>query len=276
MNAAKRNVVKGISWPARIISGLIASFFLLITLLFMKQVTMWGKPSIKNAEQLVKKGNYAKALTVLETLNTKHKNSPQLLVEKGKVWFVIAWAQQNRLRWKDYGKDSKEWFQSKELDSAEYYFKRALAVDPACGEAHYQLGMLYMDKGWFSLAETHFLSVLKENKNHSKARSNLGVVYTYLKRFDMALQELLLGYAADPHDPVVVKNLTFLYRFYREKPDSALIWANRYLNLRAYDDSDFAAIRKEFNELRQRYPEYTLPEPIRWKKPSVFKSRFGK
>ena len=123
-----------------------------------------------------------------------------------------------------------------------------------------------MEKGWFSVAETEFLSVLQIDSKHVNARINLGALYTEMKRFDLAEQELRNALNMEPDNPSIAKNFAYLYRFYIKKPDSAIIWANRYLNMEPQNDMDVNYVRNELVEMLQRYPEYTPKEPMTWKK----------
>jgi tetratricopeptide (TPR) repeat protein len=260
---------KGLSLPVLIISGITAAFFLLITVIIILRLSTHWSPSVKNAEHLLRKKKYTEALAIVEKAgNGQEKNVP-LLVEKGKIWLFLALEKENRSRWKNYGNDDMNWLKSTEADKAEHFLKKAIKRDPHCKDAHFFLGRLYMEKGWFSTAETEFLSVLHADKEHVGARKNLGVLYTEINRYDLAEKELKTAFQLDPESPSIAKNLSWLYRFYLNKPDSAIVWANRYLNLDPQNDVDIGFVRKELNEMLQRYPEYYPDEPMEWKKKRI-------
>lgn len=267
---------RGLSFPVILISGITAAFFLLLGLLVVHRITRVWSPSLKNAERLLQKKKYAEALAVIEKAENGKEDKPALLVEKGRIWFSLALEREKRSRWRDYGTDESNWLKSVEAEKALRCFKKALKLDPENTEAHYLLGQLYMEKGWYSRAETEFLEVLRKKKKHVNALLNLGVTYTQMRRLDLAERELRNAYVMAPDDPAVAKNFAYLYRFYLDKPDSAIAWANRYLNLDPQNDLDINFIRNELEDMLQRYPEYTPSEPMEWKKPRKFKSRFGK
>ncbi len=276
MKARKSMNSRGLSFPVILISGITAAFFLLLGLLVVHRITRVWSPSLKNAERLLQKKKYAEALAVIEKAENGKEDKPALLVEKGRIWFSLALEREKRSRWRDYGTDESNWLKSVEAEKALRCFKKALKLDPENTEAHYLLGQLYMEKGWYSRAETEFLEVLRKKKKHVNALLNLGVTYTQMRRLDLAERELRNAYVMAPDDPAVAKNFAYLYRFYLDKPDSAIAWANRYLNLDPQNDLDINFIRNELEDMLQRYPEYTPSEPMEWKKPRKFKSRFGK
>lgn len=276
MRKAETANSRGLSFPVILISGVTAAFFLLVGLLLIRRIHVEWSPTVKTAQRLLQKKKYSEALAVIEKAEKGNEDSPILLVEKGKIWFSLALEREKRSRWRDYGTDERDWLKSAEAERAEQCLKNAIKQDPDNTDAHYYLGQLYIEKGWFSLAETEFLSVLRKNRKHANALINLGVVYTQMRRLDLAEKELRNAYAIVPDDPAVAKNLAYLYRFYLDRTDSAIAWANRYLNLDPQNDMDINLVRKELEDMLQRYPEYTPPEPMEWKKPQKFKSRFGK
>ncbi len=264
---------KRLSLAVILISIVIAVFFLFVAVFFISRMNTELSPSVKNAEKLLEKRKYKGALALIEQAGHENDDNVEVLVAKGKIWFALAWQRENRTRWKDYGKDERDWLNSTEAGESEYFFKKAISMDPVNKDAHFFLGCLYMEKGWFSSAENEFLSVLRIDKNHTKTRINLGVLYTQMKRFDLAEKELRTAHKMEPEDPSIAKNFAYLYRFYLNKSDSAIAWANRYLNLDPQNDIDINYVRKELVEMLQRYPEFTPSEPMKWKKPKRFKSR---
>ncbi len=267
---------RGLSFPVILISGITAAFFILIGFLLIRRINTEWSPTVKTAQELLKKKKYAEALAVIEKAEEGQENNTSLIIEKGKVWFSLALEREKRSRWSSYGTDENDWLKSAEAEKAEVLFKRAARQSPNNKDAHYFLGLLYMEKGWFSLAETEFLAVLRGDKKNVKALLNLGVVYAEMKRFDLAEQELRRALHINQVEPAIAKNFAYLYRFYLDKPDSAIVWANRYLNMDPQNDMDINFVRKELEEMLLRYPEFVPNEPMTWKKPPLFKSRFGR
>jgi tetratricopeptide (TPR) repeat protein len=130
-----------------------------------------------------------------------------------------------------------------------------------------------MEKGWYERAEMEFLETLRIRPSEIRARQNLGVLYWKMGRNQQAKAELLDAYQADTSNTSVIKNLAVMYRFYLKQPDSAMLWANRYLNLEPKGDFDAYSIREEFDKMQKRYPELTPDEPLKWKKEPKFKAR---
>jgi len=260
---------KGLSLPILLISGITAAFFLLAAFLVIRHMNTEWTPNLKTARKLFERKKYTEALAVVEKAESQGKQSADLALEKGKIWYALALERENRTRWKEYGKDVKDWLNSPEASNAESCFREAVDRNPGNRDAHYYLGLLYMDKGWFSTAEAEFLSILRVDDTHVNTLINLGVIYTEMKRPDLAEQELRKALQLDAQNPGVAKNLAGLYRFYLHMPDSAMAWSNRYLNLNPQNDMDVQYVRADLVEMLQRYPECTPAEPMTWKKTRI-------
>ncbi len=260
---------RGLSFPVIVISGVTAAFFLMLTFIVLRYLFTQWSPSLEQVEALLSKGKYAEALGQLERVEENYKKSAPLLTLKGSAWLSLAIKKEQRSRWKEYGKDDREWLKSIEADKAEKYLKQAIDLDQQNSQAHLLLGILYMEKGWFSTAETEFLAVLHNNKDHVEARRHLGIIYTETGRYDLSEKELTYALMLDPENTSVMKNLCWLYRYYLDKPDSAIVWANRYLNMNPQNDLDINFVRKELLNMLNRYPEFSPQEPMTWKKSTV-------
>lgn len=263
---------RGISLPVVLVSGITAAFFVLVCLLVIHWLRAAWSPSVANAERLLRKRKYSEALAVIERAGPDQQDNAALVVEKGKIYLLLAWERQNREHWANYGKDDSDWFKSTEASTAERLLKRAIELQPANIDAHYLLGSLYLKKGWFSSAETEFLAILQSKRKHVEARLALGVLYSRNGRYDLAEKELKHAYALAPDNMDVAKNLAFLYRFHLDQPDSAIAWSNRYLNLEPLRDRDINIVRSELVDMLKRYPELLPEEPMTWKKPPMFQS----
>lgn len=261
----------GLTFSVILICGITISFFILIIVFFIQHFQTQWSPTMKNVEKLVNKRKYDEALTLINRAG--NPKNVLFIIEKGKIELLRALEHEKATHWSQYGKNEKDWFNSEKVRNAEQLFLKAIKLKPDNRDAHLYLGTIYMKKGWFSLAETEFLSILRKNKRDCKARINLGILYTKMDRYLMAEKELLEVFEIAPNEPTIAKSLAVLYRFYLNRPDSAMIWANRYLNLEPQNDLDISFIRKELNEMIQRYPEYSLYEPMRWKKKPRFKKR---
>jgi tetratricopeptide (TPR) repeat protein len=262
----------GLSLPVIVLSGVSAAAVLLLTVVVIRQLVMGWSPSRDNVNRLLKVGKYEEALAVVRE-GRGTKPSAEQLVQEGRVWLALAWKRMNEERWGSYGTNEDDWFDLAEADSAEAAFDRALELDPHTLEARYYRGMLYFEKGWFSAAESDFTGVLKRDANHVRARVNLGALYARRDRPRLACKELLRAYRIDPDNPLVLKNLAFLYRFHLEQPDSAMLWSNRYLNTEPRHDWDINVIKDEMQRMLERYPEHRPDEPMQWREPRRFTPR---
>ncbi len=261
---------QGLSGRAILAIGLIFAVFAAITIPVLKMVVFPRPGGLAEAEELLKKREYGEAFQMVEKAIEEEGRRHDLLVQKGKILIALAWEKQNREGWRNYGNNFDDWLNTREADKAESVLRSVIADDPDNIDAHYFLGMLYIEKGWLSKAETEFLDVLRFDRDHISARVNLAVVYTMMDRPSFAEDELRRAYRLAPDTVRIVKNLAFLYRFYLDKPESAMVWSNRYLNMAKKGDRDVNIVRSELKELLQRYPDFTLDEPQAWRKRGRF------
>jgi tetratricopeptide (TPR) repeat protein len=244
--------------------------FAAVTIPILQFVVFPRPGGVADAEELLKKREYREAYHLVE--NAIEEDGPRhgLLVQKAKILIALAWERQNREGWRNYGTNLDDWLDTDEADKAEDVLRSVLADDPDNIDAHYFLGMLYMEKGWAAKAESEFLDVLRHDREHISARVNLAAVYTMMDRPTFAEDELRRAYRLAPDTVRVVKNLAFLYRFYLDKPESAMVWSNRYLNMAPKGDRDVNIVRAELKEMLQRYPDFALREPQTWRKQRRF------
>ena len=78
-------------------------------------------------------------------------------------------------------------------------WQQAIALDPNCTEAHYNLGIAYADEGQFDLAITELREVIRLDPLDIDARRELAEIYLEAARSDAAIDELrqLLNIAPD-------------------------------------------------------------------------------
>lgn len=255
---------KGLAFPLILVLGSIISSAVLTVIILIHLIHANHSPTIKNAERLVKQGHYVEALSSVSQIDS---GCNRLSILKAKIFIFIALQNQNQNRWKNYGTDETDWFKSEEIDSAMRLLKNVIGSGDLefYSDAHFYLGMIYNEKGWFYQAEDEFLKVLKKKPFHIDARLTLSSVYVKEKRYVDAEKELRLGYKSDPDNPDIAKNMAFLYRYYIDMPESAIVWFNRYLNCAHPRDININDARIQIEDLLQRYPEYSPSESQAWR-----------
>ena len=260
------------SFAVLAIIGLIVSFFVLLSLFAYNNLLGKWSLSTKEADKLLKRRQYEKALVLLD--NSEHKaDSVAVFTEKGKVWMTLAWEHQNRTEWSTYGVNESDWLAVAEADSALYYLKKAAEASSTDIASRYHLAALYSDRGWYDDAHQTLLDILQIDSRHSPTRNMLGVLYVKMKRYPQGLREFSTAWELDNHNVSVAKNMASVYRIHFSMPDSAMVWMNRYLNLKPEKDPDASSIRKEMVEMLQRYPDFVLPEPSLWVDERAFSPR---
>lgn len=256
---------KGLSFPVIIIIGSIISTVLIVALFIVHFINLNFKPSIKNVERLMQKGRFEEALFCVREIGSE---SSEISLLKAEILLFKTLQHRKDEGWRKYGTDEADWFKSEEIDSAIIELKNIAETDKGKNleQAHYYLGQIYSEKGWYSEAENLFLSTLQMNKDHRDAKLALSSLYTKLSRFSEAENLLRSSFYEKPKDPDVAKNMAYLYRYYIDMPESAIVWFNRYLNNSRPRDLDINHCKTELEDLIQRYPEYSPKEPQNWRK----------
>ncbi len=76
------------------------------------------------------------------------------------------------------------------LDAALKEFQQAVEKNPNYTEAHYNLGIVYSEKGMVEDAITEYKKTLEIEPNFVKAYNNLGIIYYETGRLDEAVETL--------------------------------------------------------------------------------------
>jgi tetratricopeptide (TPR) repeat protein len=77
--------------------------------------------------------------------------------------------------------------------------------------AHYNLGLIYAERGDFNLAQINFLNAVDLNPDFAEAHANLGTLYDGLRRYPEALNQYEIAIYLDPENPVYHFNLGLVY-----------------------------------------------------------------
>ncbi|MFW5785143.1 MAG: tetratricopeptide repeat protein [Chitinispirillaceae bacterium] len=258
----KRN---GLSFPVILISGVICAFLLLGASVAIKFIYNHYSPSLNSTERLLKKGKYQEALSVLNKVEFRNGNRIRERVLRGQIIFGILEQQLRREQWGSYGVNPDNWISHPMADEAERCFLEVLALEPENVKAMILLGNLYKKQGRFGESEEQFNTAVACDRQNSEAVLALGILYAETDRFDNAERMFKKAWALDPRDPQIAKNIAFFYRFYKNDPESSMIWFNRYLNLDPERDPDANLARTELQNLIERYPDHTLKEPQKWR-----------
>src|SRR5690606_31778591 len=77
-------------------------------------------------------------------------------------------------------------------------YRKALALDPACPSAHFNMAVTYVQAGAFAEAETHYRQALP-GKPTAETWNGLGYVLARQGRTDEAVDAFAKAIEADPH-----------------------------------------------------------------------------
>jgi len=99
-----------------------------------------------------------------------------------------------------------------ELDQAIVEFRRALALDPDNGAAHWHLGAALASRGGHAEATTHLERAVQLQPRNSQAHSDLGLVLAMQGKFDEAEGHLAQALALDPQAEDARRNLEIVRR----------------------------------------------------------------
>ncbi len=241
------------------------------TFFVIRRIDQGYEPGLDKIKSKIERQEYESALKMLQQVDDTAKQiRMQKMFLRGKVMLYKAIEKQNRDDWKRYGTNESNWLDCREGKRAEYLLKKVLEMDPAYGPACYYLGMLYMQRGWYSEAITWFRKAIERKSHVLYSYINMGVIYSRQEKVQQAKKMLLNAWKLDTTSTDVAKNVYFLYSHYIPKPESAIVWGNRYLNLDPEHDLQEYMIKREMADLLARYPEMKSKLSIGWKKKSRF------
>ncbi len=254
---------RGLSPLIIVLSGFLLATSLCALFLGLRHVRLRFSPTFTNAERFLLRGKFDEAFAFAEDIGGETSEKALL---RGRIFLARSLRKQCLDGWRRYGTDSLDWLQEPDIDSALLCFRNSLELDPESATANYYLGVVFKEKGWFREAEDAFRETLRLSPEHIEAGIALGSLFSMMDRQAEAVECLYDAFRLAPRNPQVAKNMALLYRFHLEKPDSAIIWFNRYLEFAQPNDRDITGARHELRELVQRYPEFSPPPPGSWKK----------
>ncbi|MCI0435120.1 MAG: tetratricopeptide repeat protein [Gemmatimonadetes bacterium] len=87
------------------------------------------------------------------------------------------------------------------LDSAAYHYRQAVAAEPDYAAAHYNLGIVLEARGEQDAAERHYREALRTRPDHAATHNNLGNVLLAQGKLDEAAQHFERALALAPDQP---------------------------------------------------------------------------
>jgi len=171
------------------------------------------------------------------------------------------------------------------LDSAVYYYSRALQLNPKSIITQYNIAIAYYNKGDYENAKNHYLYVVQSDTSEHVVRFDLGSTYAMLGKLDSAryhftlyLQKhpegaascysnLAIGYArinqldsaiamskntlnADPYNVSTYQLLSQIYSF-RKQSDSAMLTINTLIALMPDNPTGYIEKGNLFRQINQ-------------------------
>lgn len=262
MYAGKKSE-KSVSVAVIIISGILLSILSLVLFLTLHFISEHFSPTYKNAERFLREGKIEEAFVLSAKIRG---HSVKKMVLRGKLFLARSLKLRKENRWQDYGRNKDDWLTGEDIDSALSCFETAHQMEENNLTALYFTAIVYKEKGWFEKAEELLQEVVRRNEEYIDAHIALGALYTAEEKPVKAAEHLYYANDIKPNNPVIAKNIAFLYRFYLKKPDSSIVWLHRYLNIASKGDIDIQYAKHELYDLEARYPEFSVKEAQPWQK----------
>jgi len=259
---AKPKKKKGLSFTIILVSGVLFSVLISASFIALRYIEYNFTPSVKSSERLLNKGRPQQAMAALnkaKAAGIKQDNSETLLL-RGKILFAVLVEQLKEEKWGSYGVNPKNWISHPLADEAEQCFLQAIERSPNNPEIRQTLGNLYREQGRFSEAEKILKSAVELNETDVETFIALGFVYAESERLELAQEKLYKAWELDKNNPKTAKNLGYFYRYYKEVPESSIVWFNRYFDSNPKRDPDVNFIKVELQNLLERYPEFDKGE----------------
>jgi len=97
------------------------------------------------------------------------------------------------------------------LDEAKADYFKALQIDPAFAEAHYNIGAISAEQGNFDEAITHLVEALRINPSLAKAHNNLGGVFMRQGKVNEAVEHFTDALRIEPDNAEAHHNLGWVF-----------------------------------------------------------------
>ena len=120
------------------------------------------------------------------------------------------------------------------LDSADYYYQKALKLAPGNAGIHFNYGNYFRKRSSRDAAIREYRLCLKMDPTIIKAYNNLAALYFEKKQDSIARKILLEGLAVDPDDENLNNNM-LLYCFEHKQYDAAIGYATRVIQVNKHD-----------------------------------------
>ncbi len=97
------------------------------------------------------------------------------------------------------------------IDSAVFYAKEAIQINPYYADAYNTLSWLYLQKNNLSEAKKHALKSIEANSHYALSYNTLGYIYQIEGRLDSALSNYQLAIQIDSTIPEIRRNRAWIY-----------------------------------------------------------------
>lgn len=245
------------------------SLFLVIIISFLLAVSAAGVlllwKSIKkdispvtytSLSKTYEKGEPERVIEQLNKLPVQERGTSVSLLWYGKSWFLTAWKKQEENKWRDYGKNSDDWFEGREVEEALHFLKQAARDTTTKVEATFYISLIYMQKGWYEKAEKSFKGLFRLDKDHKEGLLNYGVLQSRQGKNNRAEKFFLRGIELYPDEPEYYKNLFWLYYFHEKEYEKAVQYGDQYLKRAPRGDVGILRVKSDLMELLASFPEY--------------------
>jgi len=253
---------KGLSFTVILVSGILFSVLIFASVIALRYIEYNFTPSVKSSERLLKKGRPQQAMAALNKAKASgaKQNDSKTLLLRGKILFAVLIEQLKEEKWGSYGVNPKNWLSHPLADEAEKCFLEAIEKSPDNPEIRQVLGNLYREQGRFAEAEKVLKSAIELDETDVETFLALGLLYAESERFALAQEKLYNAWELDKNNSKTAKNIGYFYRYYKEVPESSIVWFNRYFDSNPRRDPDINFVRAELQNLIERYPEFDAGE----------------
>ncbi len=113
------------------------------------------------------------------------------------------------------------------VDEAKELYLKAISINPELPDAHYQLGVIYLNEKDYTRAERSFREVQKY-KDDSEAFARLGRVYQLTQQYDKAVTALKAAISVNPNNLAAMNDLGINYLYLQDYANAAQVLRKVY------------------------------------------------
>ena len=192
--------------------------------------------------EMILDGKFEQTESILNEKIKKKGESSKINKLQGILYFTWAYAEENKEKWDDYGKNLDDLWNTQKINKSLDCFEKALSLDKNDPEILNYIGVIFYEKGWYNRAEKMYRQAITLDSKYIEAKSNLGILFNSLGNLEDAEQIFEEIIKMDNSYKSAFLNLGLVSNRLK-KQEKAIYYLKHYIKFRPADENLFSAIQ---------------------------------